>query len=375
MNRFASISTFTAFFVSSSAFAALSPADLPYIEGTPLAQISGDGSYSWTILDYHSGSAEGAFTWVWLQNAMGDNAYLLYPANGVDTAVTFPNNELVEGRDGRIVAAFRGDSLNLTFDAFGGKVVVAGEYVLAEMPAADAPHAAYPLHFSLASMQSVQIEASAPTENDANADAVKSMQISTDGRIISITGGDLRDSLAGLKTPNTWTIDGAQNGTYRTDTAQQSITFDGFESLYGGDEIDVFEVNATLEMSIEAAVVVLEAQDGLSGIGTDCATSGGHDASVTSSHEEAISWGESPCPLGGNPQLLDDSDSSVLIDSTARIHIHPPTSTVSTAEINLGQSELQPPGQSKKRGGSSHWVLLAALSLTRFLRRKRAGGG
>lgn len=97
-----------AFCLSSAAFADLSPSDLPYLQGTPIA----DGA--WQIQDYAQGN--DGIQWVWLQQG-AKSAYVIYPS---EDAVLLPDNSPVLASSEQMTLRFSGDGeQELVFTRFG----------------------------------------------------------------------------------------------------------------------------------------------------------------------------------------------------------------------------------------------------------------
>lgn len=94
--------------LSSTAHAGLSLSDLPYIQGTPVAE------GNWEIQDYAQ-SGEG-IQWVWLQQ--GDQAvYVVYPSEG---AVLLPDNSQIAAASEQMTLLFTTPSAQeLVFSRFG----------------------------------------------------------------------------------------------------------------------------------------------------------------------------------------------------------------------------------------------------------------
>lgn len=94
--------------LSSSAFADLSPSDLPYLQGTPIA----DGA--WEIQDY--ARSNDGIQWVWLQQG-ANSVYVIYPS---EDAVLLPENSLVRAGSDQMTLIFAGDAeQELVFTRFG----------------------------------------------------------------------------------------------------------------------------------------------------------------------------------------------------------------------------------------------------------------
>ncbi|MCR6653860.1 MAG: hypothetical protein NVV73_21280 [Cellvibrionaceae bacterium] len=97
-----------AFCLSSAAFADLSPSDLPYLQGTPIA----DGA--WEIQDYAQGN--DGIQWIWLQKG-ANSAYVIYPS---EESVLLPDNSLVPAGMEQMTLRFAGDAeQELVFTRFG----------------------------------------------------------------------------------------------------------------------------------------------------------------------------------------------------------------------------------------------------------------
>lgn len=94
--------------VASPVFAALSVNDLPYLQGTPIAD------ELWEVRDY-SQDGEGIH-WVWLQQG-GRSAYVVYPS---EEAVLLPDNTLVSASTDQMTLRFTGETeQELLFTRFG----------------------------------------------------------------------------------------------------------------------------------------------------------------------------------------------------------------------------------------------------------------
>lgn len=125
-----------AFCVVTPAYADLVTSDLPYIQGTPLAEDS------WEIQDYEqSGSG---IHWVWLQQG-SSSAYVVYPSEE-DTLL--PDNSVVSASSDQMTLRFVGDSnqeLLLTrfssalFTLVGDDIQVRYTAVTANLPTGEYP--------------------------------------------------------------------------------------------------------------------------------------------------------------------------------------------------------------------------------------------
>jgi len=94
--------------LASSAYAGISLNDLPYIQGTPIADAS------WEIQDYSQNG--NGIHWVWLRQG-SDTAYLVYPS---EEATQLPDNSVVAPSDDQMTLRFiGGPEQELLFTRFG----------------------------------------------------------------------------------------------------------------------------------------------------------------------------------------------------------------------------------------------------------------
>lgn len=123
------------------AHADLSVNDLPYIQGTPIAE------ESWEIQDY-SQNGEGIH-WVWLQQE-DSSAYVIYPS---EEAALLPDNSVVSASAEQMTLRFMGDvDQELLFTRFGSALfTLIGDEVTVQYTAVAANNAdgAYPGNLSM----------------------------------------------------------------------------------------------------------------------------------------------------------------------------------------------------------------------------------
>lgn len=363
----------------SSAFADVTPANLPYLHGTPLTDVNASGSYEWQVLDYQQRDADD-LEWVWLQNDIGDNAYLLYPPKGETEAFALPIGESVDREIGRLKLALWGEELNLTFTPLGGEVAINGTYIVADLPAASMPAGVYDLAFSLTSINSIQVKGSRTAPEDNAEEPFEPVHLSTDGEITSVTGGTATDSFEGLDTDSTWLIgvplggDCVQPGdptcvSYSTDASKADIDLSSIEIFIAGGTTDSFtfsgEAHGSIGTSGTAALTRSE----------NAPASGADVACVTESSGVIISSAldGAQCTYAGSELLLSsDTDSLritgelVTIDTDSAQIIYSESGLIPAAPL-----EPAPAGEEnrQKKGGASYWLLLVALSAFGIVKR------
>ena len=122
--------------VVSPVFAELTISDLPYIQGTPLAE------ESWEIQDY--AQTDTGIHWVWLQHG-ASTAYIVYPS---EENTLLPDNSLVSASSDQMTLRFAGDiNQELLFTRFssalftlvGDDIQVRYTAVTANLPSGEYP--------------------------------------------------------------------------------------------------------------------------------------------------------------------------------------------------------------------------------------------
>lgn len=127
--------------LSFSAYAELSINDLPYLQGTPIADAS------WEIRDYSHG--DDRIQWIWLQQGT-QSAYVIYPS---DDDILLPDYSLIPASVDQMTLRFVGDTeQELQFTRFGNAhFTLVGESALVRYTAVAANSAtgAYPGDLSM----------------------------------------------------------------------------------------------------------------------------------------------------------------------------------------------------------------------------------
>jgi hypothetical protein len=126
--------------LSSSAYAELSLHDLPYLQGTPIA----DGS--WEIQDYSHD--DDRILWIWLQQG-AHSAYVIYPS---DDDVLLPDHTLIPASVDQMTLRFVGNAgQELQFTRFGNAhfTLVGDSVVRYTAVAANTADGAYPGDLSM----------------------------------------------------------------------------------------------------------------------------------------------------------------------------------------------------------------------------------
>jgi hypothetical protein len=152
--------------LSSSVYAELSPNDLPYLQGTPIA----DGS--WEIQDYSHD--DDRIQWIWLQQG-AQSAYVIYPS---DDDVVLPDHSLIAASIDQMTLRFVGDAeQELQFTRFGNAhITLVGDSVLVRYTAVAANDAAgaYPGDLSMDANE-IHMEGELLLDGSMNLDAQETL--------------------------------------------------------------------------------------------------------------------------------------------------------------------------------------------------------